>query len=223
LVGVLVLVAMDVLVSGTDVQLLNGGLDLHVQIKVGTEECTRRWVWLGDETARSRESSLIVQEESETAQRLDIKIAGEVVQETEAGQLAIAFGPEGTWGRGSLVDKVRDWFQGGNWPRTSCKLKTLNPDWEGEEIALTLKKCRVKADAMLYLVLVDYDVLGNDDFMCAAALNLSEVIRMNQIDEYQKVVQIDRRVLSYGKVAGRIQYLGDIEMEQTSMAFKDRL
>jgi hypothetical protein len=87
----------------------------------------------------------------------------------------------------------------------------------GEEIALTLKKCAVKADAMLYLVLVDYDVLGNDDFMCATALNLSEMIRMNQPDEYQKVVQIDRPVLRYGKVAGRIQCLVDIEMEKTSV------
>jgi hypothetical protein len=119
--------------------------------------------------------------------------------------------------RGSLLDRVREWLQGRNWPRTSWKLKTLNPNWMGEEIALTLKKCAVKADAMLYLVLVDYDVLGNDDFMCATALNLSEMIRMNQPDEYQKVVQIDRPVLRYGKVAGRIQCLVDIEMEKTSV------
>jgi hypothetical protein len=67
LVGVRILVAMDVLVPGTDVQLLDGGLDLHVQVKVGTEERTRRWVWLSDETTRSREASLVVQEESEAA------------------------------------------------------------------------------------------------------------------------------------------------------------
>jgi hypothetical protein len=94
LVRVLILMAMNVLVSGADVQLEDGGVDLHVQIKVGAEECTRRWVWLSEKSSGSREASLIVQEESKTAQRLDRKVTGEVVQETKTGQLAIAFGPE---------------------------------------------------------------------------------------------------------------------------------
>jgi hypothetical protein len=59
--------AANVFILGADLQVVQSSLDLHIQIKIGIQECTWLWRWVLDKSPGPCEPTLVVQEEPKTA------------------------------------------------------------------------------------------------------------------------------------------------------------
>eukprot|EP00980_Cylindrotheca_fusiformis_P009777 scaffold2156_cov115-Cylindrotheca_fusiformis.AAC.2 len=113
----------------------------------------------------------------------------------------------------NFTAKLRKFFLGTTrWPRTSYQPKTLNPEWKGEDIVIRTKNGDVAPGTKLFLVLVDYDALSKDDYMCTTRLDLSELMKMRH-DEREKRIPIYRHLQRHGRNSGRIKFHVDVRRE----------
>ena len=112
----------------------------------------------------------------------------------------------------SFKDKIRKLVSGTSWPRTRYISKTLNPKWEGDSLALFARNANIGAEAMLFVVAMDADLLAlTDDFLGVTVLNLRDLTTMKH-GETEKFVQIDQNLQRGGKYAGRIKFQLDVEL-----------
>ncbi|KAL7574301.1 hypothetical protein ACA910_012544 [Epithemia clementina (nom. ined.)] len=92
------------------------------------------------------------------------------------------------------------WSPGSNnsWPRTNYKARTLNPVFEGAEIGLTFNSGGGEAggtlhpivgkEAMLYVTVMDFDMVNRDDWIGTLALNLDQLL-MEAADHHNKATK----------------------------------
>eukprot|EP00980_Cylindrotheca_fusiformis_P014268 scaffold3788_cov72-Cylindrotheca_fusiformis.AAC.1 len=97
------------------------------------------------------------------------------------------------------------------WPRTNHVSRSLNPEWKDETIVVHADNPAIHTGALLHVIVVDYDAVGKDDFMCASSLSVSELIPGNH--NGKKTLSIDRPLIREGQVAGRIVFNIDIEIQ----------
>jgi hypothetical protein len=109
----------------------------------------------------------------------------------------------------TLMDKIRELWRGKSWPRTSYISKTLNPYWKGERMHLRASHTKIGYDAMLFLAVIDFDVVGKDEMLGCIALNMRELIKMHP-GESTKTVEIDQFLTKEGKNSGRIKCKIDV-------------
>jgi len=73
----------------------------------------------------------------------------------------------------TFKDRVKKAYNNGRfWPRTGPCSKTLDPVWDDDVLHIEAESPMIRKGAFLYLVVMDYDSLTSDDYMCAAALSL---------------------------------------------------
>merc|ERR1711920_977258 len=89
------------------------------------------------------------------------------------------------------------------WPKTSYQKKTLNPKWQGKKIALKSTSCIVDCEAVIYLVVKDYDFGRTDDYLGVLPLSVQELVSMEE-GESEKELLFDKPLEYYGKYFGRI-------------------
>jgi hypothetical protein len=106
----------------------------------------------------------------------------------------------------------RFFFGKARWPRTPHRPKTLYPEWKEEEIILRTKNGDVPPGTKLFLVLVDYDALSKDDYMCTTCLDLAELMDMGP-DEKEKMIPFYRHLQNHGRNTGRIKFHVDVKRE----------
>ena len=104
----------------------------------------------------------------------------------------------------SLKDKVRKFFKGSAWPRTSLHPNTTDPDWGDETKKLVIEDCSIWQDQMLYIALNDYDPVQKHECLGVIALNTKDLITMGRQQD-TKVIHIDQPLLMGGTHAGVIQ------------------
>ena len=121
----------------------------------------------------------------------------------------------------SFVDKIRRKFLGRSWPRTAYISKTLNPDWEDEEIELVMSDCTVGSDQMLFVAVIDYDAVGKDECLGVLALNLKKIVDIPK-KRAQKVIDIDRDLLMEGKRAGKIEFTITATREVSAPSLREK-
>lgn len=104
----------------------------------------------------------------------------------------------------------RSFFKARQWPSTRYISKDLNPKWEDDKIVLVGNGAEVGAGAMLYVVVMDFDLVGKHDYLCALPLNLKELLSSlsNQDSEF---LSIDRPLLKDGRHCGRIKFKLEID------------
>lgn len=90
-------------------------------------------------------------------------------------------------------------------PKTGFKPKTLNPKWGNKKIILTTTGHEIKAEAMLYVCVFDYDFLSDDDMLGTLPLSFQQLVEMRP-DETSKELLFDRPLERYGKYGGRIKF-----------------
>lgn len=113
----------------------------------------------------------------------------------------------------NLGAKLRRFFLGkARWPRTPYRPKTLYPEWKDEEIVLRTQNGDVPPGTKLFLVLVDYDTLSKDDYMCTTCLDLAELMEMGP-NQREKVVPFYRHLQRHGRNTGRIKFYVDVKRE----------
>merc|ERR1712174_123119 len=97
------------------------------------------------------------------------------------------------------------------WPKTRHIRTTLNPQWMKEKITLVSADCQVNPQAMLYVLVYDFDFgINNDDFLGALSLNVQELVSMN--DELKKETSFNEPLERYGKLVGQIMFNLEIEI-----------
>lgn len=101
----------------------------------------------------------------------------------------------------SFTDKVRKMMKGKTsvWPTTRYISKTLNPDWGDAKMSFLVKDCFV--GQMLFIAVIDYDALSQNDCLAVVALNIQELIGMAERSE-----SISKSLLWEGKEAGEIEF-----------------
>jgi Ca2+-dependent lipid-binding protein len=113
----------------------------------------------------------------------------------------------------SFIDKLRALVHGNSWPRTKYQKKTLNPKWKGEKITLTSKNVTIGSDAMLFVVVVDYDAFSKDDLLCVLPLNVKELLLMSmEAGGRKNQLKFDRPLQKNGRHFGRIKFKLDVEL-----------
>jgi len=106
---------------------------------------------------------------------------------------------------GNLRSKIRRVvFRSIRWPRTSYQPRTLNPEWRGEEISLRTIRPQIPPGSKLFLVMVDFDALSKDDYMCTVCLDLTELLTLGP-NQKEKTVPIYRQLQRHGRHTGRIK------------------
>mgnify|MGYP000104587565 CR=1 FL=1 len=115
-------------------------------------------------------------------------------------------------GKSSFKGKIRKILVGKSWPRTKSLSKTLDPVWT-ETVELSAKAATVRANAMLFVVAMDADLVAiKDDFLGATAISVQELISMKSGRQTRKVVEFDRELQSGGVGAGRIKFTVDVDV-----------
>jgi hypothetical protein len=109
----------------------------------------------------------------------------------------------------AFMDKLRELWIGHSWPRTKYISKTLNPYWKGERVRLRASDTSIGHGAMLFIAVIDYDVVGTDDLLGGMALNVLDLVKMSP-GETTKTLRIDRDLTNNGKLAGRIKFSVDV-------------
>jgi Ca2+-dependent lipid-binding protein len=110
------------------------------------------------------------------------------------------------------MDKLRALVLGNSWPRTKYQKKTLNPKWKDEKITLTSKNVTIGSDAMLFVVVVDFDALSKDDVLCVLAMNVKELLMSMDVSGLENQLTIDRPLQKNGKHFGRIKFKLVVEL-----------
>ena len=97
------------------------------------------------------------------------------------------------------------------WPRTSYLKKTLNPEWN-EQVKLCIPAVPTSRmnGAMLFVTIMDYDLSTADDTISTLALNLQQLVSLEE-DQESKTVEIYRPLLKYGREQGMIQWSIDVQ------------
>merc|ERR1711957_124612 len=86
--------------------------------------------------------------------------------------------------------------EGDNWPRTDYKMTDLNPKWKGTEISLSSTSEVVNTEAMLYVVVYDFDLVESDDLLGTLPLSIKELVSMES-GEARKEHVFDRPLERY--------------------------
>ena len=115
-----------------------------------------------------------------------VKFVWDHIDMTHAGNRRLA-----CWGRS-------------DWPRTSHRTRTLNPKWTGKEISMDIIG-QINAESMLYVIVYDYDFMGEDDVLGTLPLGLQNLVEMKDGQE-QKELVFDRPLERFGKFGGRIMF-----------------
>jgi len=117
---------------------------------------------------------------------------------------------------GNLRARIRKTvFRSIRWPRTSYKPKTLNPEWRDEQICLRTIRPQIPAGSKLFIVMVDFDTLSKDDYMCTLCLDLTELLTMEP-DQREKTVPVYQQLQRHGRNFGRIKV--QVQVKKENMA-----
>ena len=109
-----------------------------------------------------------------------------------------------TWsGNFSILPKSL--IAGSKWPTTCWKKRTLNPKWDGKKFILTSTTCLVNNDAVIYLLIYDFNFLRRDEFLGVLILSVQELVSM-EYGQSEKEIVVDRPLEYYGKYSGKIKF-----------------
>ncbi|CAJ1928735.1 unnamed protein product [Cylindrotheca closterium] len=101
----------------------------------------------------------------------------------------------------SFRDKLRRYYNGQFWPRTSYRSRTLDPVWDEDLIHVEAETPMVRKGSFLYVVVVDHDRVGKDDFMCGTTLSLWDLCQ-----EGTKTHDMDIPLTKDGTLCGRVKF-----------------
>ncbi|CAJ1946684.1 unnamed protein product [Cylindrotheca closterium] len=122
---------------------------------------------------------------------------------------------------GNLRSRLRKvLFRSTRWPRTSYQSRNLNPEWKEEEISLRTKRGQIPLGSKLFLVMVDFDALSKDDYMCTVCLDLTELLTLDP-NQKEKTVPVYRQLQRHGRHTGRIKV--QVHVKRETMARRQQL
>jgi Ca2+-dependent lipid-binding protein len=113
----------------------------------------------------------------------------------------------------TFAHKVRRYYNRYYWLRTNHVSRSLNPHWKEERIVIEAENPTIPNGALLHLMVVDYDAVGKDDFMCSTSFNVSELIPATA-QSGKRTLDIDRPLIQEGRVSGRIKLKLDVEISR---------
>eukprot|EP00548_Thalassiothrix_antarctica_P001721 CAMPEP_0194138768 /NCGR_PEP_ID=MMETSP0152-20130528/8514_1 /TAXON_ID=1049557 /ORGANISM="Thalassiothrix antarctica, Strain L6-D1" /LENGTH=523 /DNA_ID=CAMNT_0038836341 /DNA_START=750 /DNA_END=2318 /DNA_ORIENTATION=- len=80
-----------------------------------------------------------------------------------------------------------------SWLQTHYIPKTLDPDWgEDTKLSFSLENCEIQPHQMVFVIAVDYDMIGSDDWLGIAAFNMKEMFTFANECEENKTQYIKR-------------------------------
>ena len=116
------------------------------------------------------------------------------------------------WDSVNVLEQSKSRFLNkGGFLKTRFKSKTLNPKWPNKKIIITTTGNEIKAEAMLYVCVFDYDFLKDDDMLGTLPLSFQQLVEMRP-DETLKELSFDRPLERYGKYGGRIKFKLNVSM-----------
>jgi len=115
---------------------------------------------------------------------------------------------------------IMKWTSPGSrqWPKTQFLSRTLNPEFKGEELEISINS-PVPAEGLLYVTVMDYDLHSQDDLMCTLPMTFCDLVAHLKTDESSTQVELqDRPLLRNGKYYGKVSLTLDIEKSNQPIA-----